>query len=161
MTDPRHALLTLLFEWTAAPYARWFKSGEPWGLSAVQLTCWPEGTLGCALGHYLLAQGFELLPRLEHHDVVHLLTGVGTTVPEEVELQWLLAGNGKRSAYLLGVLLLGTLLLPEHLGRFGAAWARGRRLPRLHGRDYRSMLGCRLGRGEVESRAGRPEVKAA
>lgn len=138
--DPRHQLLTFLFAHTHRPYA-WFKRKTPWNLSPMELcACFPEGSLGHVLGHYLLERDFELMPKLESHDVAHLLTGVDTDVPGEIELQFLLFGNGKRSAYLLGVLLAGLLLFPGSWGRWKQAVKRGRHLERFFDTDFRPLL---------------------
>lgn len=136
----RHQLLTVLFELTAAPYAALKRSRVPWNLSPDELTRFPEGSLGRALGEDLLAKGFVLMPRLEVHDVCHLLTGVDVDVPGEIALQFLLFGNGKRSPYLFGVLFLGSLLFPDFLGQFLAEYRRGRALERFFDVDYRPLL---------------------
>lgn len=155
--DVRHRVMTWLFEVSAGPYARWMKRGTPWGLSAAQLARRAEGTLGHALGCYLQRKGFELLPRLESHDVVHLVTGMGTDVPDEVALQFLLLGNGKRSLYLFGVVSLGAVLLPEEGGRFLRAFLRGQRLPRFFDRAWRDQLDEPLRAALLEGHAEAPD----
>lgn len=136
----RHQLLTILFELTAAPYGALKRSRTPWNLTPEELVCFPEGSLGRALGLDLLAKGFTLMPRLEVHDVCHLLTGVDVDVPGEITLQFLLFGNGKRSPYLFGVLFLGSVLFPEQMQSFVAAYRRGRALERFFDVDYRPLL---------------------
>jgi len=138
--DPRHWLLTTLFHLSARPYAALHPQRRPWGLTAAQLADFPPATLGHALGHHLLANGFELMPRLESHDVWHLLTGIGTDVVSEVALQFLLLGNGKRSLYLLGVVALGGLLFPEAWARFARACRRGQALRPFHRLPVHSLL---------------------
>jgi len=125
-------LLTTLFELSARPYAALHRDRQAWGLTAADLVAYPSGSLGEALGHHLHERGFELMPKLESHDVWHLLTGVGTDVVSEVALQYLLAGNGKRSPYLLAVVVLGGVVFPEAWAVFAAAFRRGRRLPAFH-----------------------------
>lgn len=136
----RHHLLTWLFELTAAPYAALKRDRVPWDLTPVELQRFPAGSLGRALGEDLERKGFVLMPRLEVHDVCHLLTGVDIDVPGEIALQFLLFGNGKRSLYLFGVLFLGTLLFPEHLHTFLAARRRGQALAPFYDVDYRPLL---------------------
>ncbi|MCA9567979.1 MAG: hypothetical protein KC656_09055 [Myxococcales bacterium] len=142
--DPRHALLTFLFAHSWRPWA-WLKRREPWGLSPLELARWPPGTLGEALGRYLCAMGFELMDKLESHDVAHLLTGVATDVPGEIALQYLLAGNGKRSVYMAAVLVVGAVLFPERHREWRAAFARGRELAPFHHLDFRALLDAPLG----------------
>lgn len=135
----RAALLRRLFEGTHGLYAA-TRTREPWGLSTEDLCAFPAGTFGRALGEHLRARGFALMPRLEDHDAMHLITGVDTDEVSEVELQFVLGGNGKRSLYLIGTLILGSMVFPEHLPRFVRAWARGAATPCLHTLDVRAML---------------------
>lgn len=140
-TTRRGRLLHMLFEHSAAHYARHFKRGHtPWGLTTDDLLAYPEGSLGHSLGQTLNAQGFELLPKLENHDVFHILTHTPTDVVDEIGLQFLLWGNGKSSLYMWGVILLGTLTLPEHLPHFLAQRCRGTRLNPFHHWDTFKLL---------------------
>jgi hypothetical protein len=135
----RSWLATTIFAWTHGPYSA-LKRGPAWDLTPLQLLAMPPGTLGHALGFYLCDNGFELMPRLESHDVCHLLTGVGTDVRSEVELQMLLLGNGKRSAYLLGAVVLGLVLFPEAIDRWIAAARRGAAAAPFWNLDFRARL---------------------
>ncbi len=138
----RQRLLTALFAISHGAYARLAKPGQaPWAETRASLLARAPGTLGHAIGRHLAAGGFALLPRLEDHDVFHVVTGIGVEAEDEVALQFLLAGNGKRSAYCLGVLLIGGLVFPELLPRFWAAWRRGAALaPFWHGLSGRRAL---------------------
>lgn len=147
---PRQLLLTGLFAVSHGVYARIAKRDQaPWDETTESLLARPAGTLGRALGEHLRDGGFALLPRLEDHDVFHVVLGIGTSAEEEVELQWVLAGNGKRSLYCVGVLVLGTVVFPERLPRFLGAWRRGAGLEPfwvgLAGRRVLPMLGWPLG----------------
>lgn len=135
----RDRLLTFLFAHTHRPYAA-LKRREPWNLTPLDLVRMRPGSLGAVLGHYLLEQGFELMPKLESHDVAHLLTGTPTDVRGEIALQFLLFGNGKRSPYLLGVLLAGLLLYPGSWDVWGAAYRRGQAMGRFHDLAFRALL---------------------
>lgn len=163
---PRQRLLTALFALSHGSYARLAKRGQaPWAETPESLLARPAGSLGRALGEHLRDGGFALLPRLEDHDVFHVVLGIGTSAEEEVELQWVLAGNGKRSAYCLGVLLLGTLVFPELLPCFLAAWRRGAALQPfwsgLAGRRALPMLGWPLGVVRPRRRAQGLAARAA
>ncbi|MEM6929303.1 MAG: hypothetical protein AAF602_20360 [Myxococcota bacterium] len=135
----RARLIEGLFEVSSRLYTR-LRPRSPWRLPARRLACFPAGTLGHALGAYLLERGFELIEGRESHDVFHLLTGIGNDAVSEVCLQWWLFGNGKRSPYLLGAVVLGALVFPEHLARFVRAWRSGRRQLPLHRIDWRPLL---------------------
>jgi ubiquinone biosynthesis protein Coq4 len=145
----RARLLRSLFDATHRLWAA-TKRAEPWNLTVPELLAFPAGTLGRTLGEHLHAEGFELIPCLEAHDVWHLVTHVGTDVPSEIELQFVLAGNGKRSLYLVGTLVIGMAVYPEQRRRFAAGWDRGRRSERFHDLDVREMLGRPV--GELGSR---------
>lgn len=129
----RSRLLTALFELSAGPYAALAKGHvQPWRETTASLLARAPGTLGRAIGEHLDHGGFELLPRLEDHDVFHVVLGIGASAVDEVTLQYALAGNGKRSVYLVGVIVLGALVFPEALPRFVAAWRRGQSLVEFH-----------------------------
>ncbi|MEO0603829.1 MAG: hypothetical protein AAF211_20500 [Myxococcota bacterium] len=136
----RSRLIEGLFTVSYALYAR-LRPRPRWGLRARQLAAFPAGTLGHALGSYLLERGFELIDGRESHDVFHLLTQIPNDAVSEVCLQWWLLGNGKRSPYLLGAVLLGAVVFPEHLTRFVREWQRGRRHAPVHRIDWRPRLG--------------------
>ena len=55
-----------------------------------------------------------MIPKMENHDVHHLITGCGTNFEDEIAMQYLLLGNGKLNAHLLAAIFLGTLFLPEY-----------------------------------------------
>jgi ubiquinone biosynthesis protein Coq4 len=153
-------LVTRLFELSQIPYTALAKRhATAWQLSSDALLTLGEHTLGHALGAHLKRFGFELMPKLEDHDVLHLLTGVGVSVPEEIELQCVLLGNGKRSSYCLAVVLLGSVLYPDELGRFRRAFGRGRQLGRFFDLPFRRLLARPI--TEVTARlAPRPRLAA-
>ena len=137
----REKTCVLLFEKSKMPYARIFKRHKtPWQLSNVQLKQMGRGTLGSALGQFLVKNGFELIPRLERHDAYHVLTGYGTDVKDEIALQYLCFGNGKKSKYLWMVMLVGTILNPEHWSYFKASYRRGKAARTFYHWDFKQYL---------------------
>ncbi|WP_430907022.1 Coq4 family protein [Maribacter sp. 2-571] len=137
----RAFILEALYEWSKAPYQKYFKGDAAWQLTANDLLRYPEQSLGFHLGCFLLKHHFEIQPKLESHDVFHVLTGTGTSVPEEVSMQYYLWGNGKRSAYLVAVVVLGTLLYPDEIKRFIRAFRKGKRALPFHQLHFFKLLG--------------------
>lgn len=153
----RQSLLTRLFGLTHAAYTRFGKRCHaPWTIDTAHLLSFPDGSLGRAVGTHLRDGGFDLLPRLEDHDVFHVFTGIGASVEDEIALQWHLVGNGKRSVYGLGTALLGALVFPELWGRFRSEQRRGAACrpfwDSLSGRRALPLLACPL--AELQRRLG-------
>ena len=135
----RKKLIEKLFEWSQKIYLR-FKKKEPWGISTAELLEFPNGSFGKKLGNFLNKNGFELIGKVERHDAYHVLSGFGTTVEDEIALQYLCYGNGKRTPYLTGVLLLGTSLLPEYSSYYYNSYLIGKRLNTFHHFDFKQLL---------------------
>ena len=144
MKNSRKQLVVWLFENTQRWYTRWFKRCKPWNVNRKTLLNYPQGTLGKALGQFLLQNDFHPIPKVERHDVYHVLTGYGTAVEEEVALQYLCFGNGKRSFYLFGVIVLGSLLLPEYAQLYYQSYIRGKYANAFHHLEYEKLLQTQL-----------------
>ncbi|OED39315.1 hypothetical protein AB832_04170 [Flavobacteriaceae bacterium (ex Bugula neritina AB1)] len=136
----RGFLLEILYEWSKIPYQKWFKKGQPWNTTVSELLQHPKNSLGFHLGSFMLQHNFSPQPKLENHDVFHVLTKTGITVPEEISMQYYLLGNGKRSAYLFMVITIGTLLYPDKLRSFLSAWYKGKRAFAFYQLDYQKLL---------------------
>jgi len=136
----RALLLEILYEWSKIPYQKWFKKDTPWDLSISQLLMYPKNSLGFHLGSFLLQHDFTPQPKLENHDVFHVLTKTGITVPDEISMQYYLLGNGKRSAYLYMVIIIGTLLYPDKFSTFRIAFRNGRKAYAFHQLDFKKLL---------------------
>lgn len=136
----RAILLETLYELSKKPYQRYLKKNNCWDVTSSELLRFPQDSLGFHLGCFLLKHHFDMQPKLESHDVFHVLTGTGTSVPEEISMQFYLLGNGKRSLYLVMVILLGTLLYPDHYKLFIRAFRRGRKALPFHHLDFSKML---------------------
>ncbi|MFS4493736.1 hypothetical protein [Maribacter sp. 2308TA10-17] len=135
----RAIILEKLYEWSLIPYQS-FKKNEAWDLGIEDLLQYSKGTLGYQMGYFLLSNNFDLQEKLESHDVFHVLTGTGTTVPEEVSMQFYLLGNGKRSAYLFSVIFLGGLLFPDYFKMFLSKYRRGKASLPFHQLDFKKLL---------------------
>lgn len=140
MKTLRYLLLEKLYEWSKIPYRWLFKNEAPWDISVKELLTYPSETLGYHLGCFLLGHQFTPEPQLEDHDVFHVLTQTGISVPDEIAMQFYLLGNGKRSAYLLTVLCVGTLLFPDELHRFKKSYQNGRKAHRFYDLNFLKLL---------------------
>ena len=129
-----------LYEWSKKPYQKLLKSNPAWNISAQGLLRYPEHSLGFHLACFLLKHSFEIQPKLESHDVFHVLTDTGITVSEEIGMQFYLLGNGKRSPYLFSVIVLGGLLYPDQWKLFRKAYRRGRAALVFHQLDFLKLL---------------------
>lgn len=137
----REKICVLLFEKSKIPYARVFKRKKiPWSCDKSGLLKMKKGTLGHQMGEFLERNGFELIPRLERHDAYHILTGYQTDVKDEIALQYLCFGNGKRSKYLFLVLVCGTILNPEHWQYFQKSYRIGKNARRFYHWDFKDFL---------------------
>lgn len=135
----RKKFIEKLFEWSQKLYLK-FKKKEPWGISTAELLEFPIESFGKKLGSFLHKNGFELIGKVERHDAYHVLTGFGTNVEDEIALQYLCYGNGKRTPYLTGVLLLGTTILPEYFKYYYNSYLIGKQLNTFHHFDFKQLL---------------------
>jgi len=112
----RKKIINWLFEISQHVYTAYFKKNNPWNITKSDLLQYPEASFGKHLGLFLEKNNFELIPKVERHDAYHVITGYSTKVEDEIAQQYLCFGNGKRSIYLFGVIVIGTVLLPDYLG---------------------------------------------
>jgi ubiquinone biosynthesis protein Coq4 len=104
-----------------------------WDINPESLLACPKNSLGYHLSEFYRIQKFAPIPKAEHHDVFHVLFGYNTDVRDEVCMQFVLAGNGKRSPFTLSTCFISLLLFPEHFNYFKKAWLRGKNsLPFTH-----------------------------
>lgn len=136
----RKQLIIYLFNFSQKIYIRCFKRTHPWEITTAELLDYPRNSFGWHLGSFLQRNGFELIPKVESHDALHVISGYGTTVEDEIALQFLSFGNGKRSLYLFGVMLLGILLLPEYLSYYINSYKKGKQLTPFYHWDFKALL---------------------
>jgi len=128
----RDFIMEYLYEGSKFPYQRFVKKSIPWKVSVSELITYPKISLGFHLGC--------LQPKLENHDVFHVLTETGTSVPEEIGMQYYLLGNGKRSLYGYAFILLGTLLYPDYIRYFSCTFKKGKKALPFHQLDFSKLL---------------------
>lgn len=136
----RDLFIEKMYEISKKPYQRFFKKGKAWDINVNQLIQLSSDSLGFHLGCFLLKYNFEIQPKLEDHDIIHVLTNTGISVVEEIGMQYYLYGNGKRSFYLLMVIISGTLFYPTRLSYFKQQYLRGKQAHELYGLDFLNML---------------------
>ncbi len=135
----RALILEKLYEWSVIPYQS-FKKNDSWNLGIEDLLQYPKDSLGYQIGYFLLSNNFDLQEKLESHDVFHVLTETGTTVPEEISMQFYLLGNGKRSLYLFAVIFLGGLFFPDYHKLFRTKYRLGKSSLSFHQLDFYRLL---------------------
>ncbi len=135
----RKHIIHWLFEKTMLVYCK-FKRKKAWGITTKELLEMPSHTFGYRLGQFLDIRGFQLIPKVERHDAYHLLTGFSTSVEDEIALQYTCFGNGKRTPYLFGVLIIGTLILPEYWKYYLQSYYFGKKTISFHHFDYQKVL---------------------
>lgn len=135
----RKKFIYWLFEHSQRMYIK-FKRKKAWEITSKELLEYPKESFGYHLGRLLEKNEFELLPKVERHDCYHLLTGYGTKVEDEIALQYVCLGNGKKSPYLFGVLLIGTIILPEYFKYYLKSYQLGKKCNQFHHFQYQRLL---------------------
>ncbi len=136
----RDLFIEKMYEISKKPYQRFFKKGNAWNVNVNQLLQLQSDSLGFHLGCFLLKYNFEIQPKLEDHDIIHVLTNTGISVVEEIGMQYYLLGNGKRSLYLGMVIITGTLFYPTRFSYFKQQYQRGKQAHEFYGLDFLNML---------------------
>jgi len=144
MKTLRKQLINWLFEVSNTIYTRLYKNHEPWGISRKELLTYSKDSLGFYLGLFLDKNNFELIPKVERHDCYHVLTGYSTKVEDEIALQYLSLGNGKKSPYLYGAVILGTMILPDYLSYYIKSYHIGKQANVFHSLDFKPLLKTNL-----------------
>ncbi|CAD0007521.1 hypothetical protein [Flavobacterium chungangense] len=133
-------IIEKLYEYTKKPYQKYFKRNTPWEIDKTTLLNYPEGTLGNGLGNFLSKHHFDMQPKLEDHDIIHVLTNTGISVIDEIGMQYYLLGNGKRSMYLFLVIFSGTPFYPKQIGYFIEQYKRGKKAHSFYYLNFSNML---------------------
>ncbi len=140
----RDLFIEKMYEISKKPYQRFFKKGKAWDVEINQLIQLPNDSLGFHLGCFLLKYNFEIQPKLEDHDIIHVLTNTGISVIDEIGMQYYLYGNGKQSLYLLMVVITGTLFYPTRFSYFKQQYYRGKQAHEFYGLNFYNMLSIPL-----------------
>ncbi|WP_299096175.1 Coq4 family protein [Winogradskyella sp.] len=136
----RKQLIIWLFQHSQRIYTAMFKHHESWNISKSDLLKMSQSSFGKHLGDFLDKNNFELIPKVERHDCYHVLCGYSTKVEDEIALQCLCYGNGKRSPYLYGAIILGIAILPDYYDFYYRSYKTGKRANPFHHFDYKKLL---------------------
>jgi len=136
----RKELIIWLFEHSQRIYTSLFKNHESWNITKADLLTLPKPTFGRHLGEFLDKNNFELIPKVERHDCYHVLCGYSTKVEDEIALQCLCFGNGKRSPYLYGAIILGVTILPDYYRYYYKSFITGKQANPFHHFDYKKLI---------------------
>ena len=140
----RKQLIICLFEHSQRAYTSLFKNHESWNITKADLLKLPNPTFGRQLGEFLDKNNFELIPKVERHDCYHVLCGYSTKVEDEIALQCMCYGNGKRSPYLYGAILLGVAILPDYYDYYYKSYKTGKCAHPFHQFNYKKLLNVPL-----------------
>ncbi len=138
----RTKFLVLMYERSQGLYRQYFKRQQtPWRWTQAQLMAHPNGSLGKALGEFYEKHQLSAMPKLENHDVFHVLAHIAIRMQDEIALQYWLLGNGKLSVYQIGTIVLGSLVFPEHGSFYAASYFNGTRRRAVWRLDFEHLLG--------------------
>jgi len=141
MKKLRVRFLLFVYDKTQKLYRKYFKKKKrQWQFTEKQLLEFQEDSLGRKLGEFYRKHGFSMIPKMENHDVHHLITGCGTHFEDEITMQFLLLGNGKLNAHLLAAIVLGSLILPEYFRIYIRAYRKGKSMRPFHHWDFEALL---------------------
>jgi len=139
--DSRCLFLESVYKHSIIHYRALFKQHkEAWGIPQEALSLYPKGSIGRALSEFLDQDGFELQDKLESHDVYHILTGIGTSVPDEIAMQYCLLASGKKSLYGAFTIILGTTLIPEEIPYYYRSYVQGSKMANIALWDLKARL---------------------
>ncbi len=143
--NKRKQLIAWLFEKSQKSYVRFFKTNKKaWNIKLTNLLNQPKETFGFQYAKFITDNGFDILKKLERHDAYHVISGYNSKVQDEIALQYLCYGNGKRSVYLFGVIILGTILLPDYLKYYIKSYHIGKNANPFYDLDYEKLLNTNL-----------------
>lgn len=136
----RDKIIERLYELSSGPYTRLMKNKTAWNVTKEDLLNYPSGSLGLHLGQFLDRYNLSIQPKLENHDIFHILTQTEVKVADEIGMQYYLYGNGKRSLYLYMVASIGFLFYPLLFPHLLKQYRRGKKALPFHHLDYEHLL---------------------
>ncbi len=134
-------IIETLYKMIKVPYEYMFKTkAKSWNLSINDYLKHKEETLGNKLGSFLTNHNYSIQEKLEEHDVFHVLTNTGITVVNEIEMQFYLLGNGKRSPFVFIVIATGIFFYPTSYRKFYESYQKGKKAHQFYHIDFSKIL---------------------
>ncbi len=93
------------------------RNRKAWDVDMHSLEKMPAHTLGNDLFLFLKANNLTLMPKIEFHDVYHVLFELNTDIKSETLLQFVPLGNGRRSLPFIASTFVSAMFY-RTLGRF-------------------------------------------
>lgn len=133
-------IIERLYKIIKVPYQFLFKNSKSWEITITDLLKYPQDSLGFHYGSFLLKYNFNIQESLEEHDAYHVLIDIGITVKDEIDMQFYLLGNGKRSPFVFIVIITGLLFYPFKIKSFIKYYQRGKQAHAFYYLDFYKML---------------------
>jgi ubiquinone biosynthesis protein Coq4 len=140
----KEIIIETLYRIIKVPYQFFFKQTKAWDISFQDFLKLPQDSLGFHYGCFLLKYNFNIQATLEEHDVFHVLTNTGISVKDEIDMQFILLGNGKRSPFVFIVIGTGILFYPFEYKSFYNNYKRGKKAHQFYDLDFFKMLSMPL-----------------
>lgn len=113
---------------------------KAWDMTTESLAAMPPGTLGNDVARFLIRHNVSLIPKVEWHDVYHVLLEYETNIKDELCIQFVPMGNGRWSVPHLACNLFSIVCYPEYWGDFYVAFMRGYNARKFHDWDFEQLL---------------------
>lgn len=136
----KEIIIEKLYRIVKVPYEYLFKNDSPWEVTISDFINLPEESLGFHLGCFLLKYNFEPQPKLEEHDIYHVLTNTGVLVTDEINMQFYLLGNGKKSPFVFLVIATGLLFYPFRIKTYIESYKKGKHAHQFYHLNFLKML---------------------
>lgn len=136
----KEIIIEKLYKIVKVPYEFLFKNQKAWDVTISDCINLPEESLGFHLGCFLLKYNLEPQPRLEEHDIYHVLTNTGILVTDEINMQFYLLGNGKKLPFVFMVIATGLVFYPFRIKTYLESYRKGKQAHQFYHLDFLKML---------------------
>jgi ubiquinone biosynthesis protein Coq4 len=136
----KEIIIEKLYKIVKVPYEYFFKNQKAWDVTISDFINLPEESLGFHLGCFLLKYNLEPQPRLEEHDIYHVLTNTGVLVTDEINMQFYLLGNGKKTPFVFMVIATGLVFYPFRIKTYLESYRKGKQARQFYHLDFLKML---------------------
>jgi len=111
----------------------------PWGENRESLRRFDKGKIGREVSEFLYEHNIDINPKMEKHDVFHVITGYGTEMHEEAAMQFFIIANGKKSKLARISATIGFCLFPEYWKLYRSAYRRGKQTKHFSSWDFKEL----------------------